>query len=420
MALEEIRLPEVGGGEPVMVTEIYVKEGDVVELDSPLLGVESEKAVVDVPSPQAGTIKEIKISKSTEINDGDLLFIIDSQSAETADAKPAEAEKAPAPTPPPVQVTSTEKKRETPAAPVASVSGAKPHGSPSVRAFARRLGINLSEVPATGKKSRILHVDVEKHVKERMTTGGGGGGIPPLPVVDFASFGEIESRPLNKIKRLTAQRLSAGWLNSPLVTQFEKSDITEMENFRQDLNKRRRTDADPKFSPLVFIIKATVTVLKRFDTFNSSLSQDKSELIIRKYYNIGVAVETPNGLVVPVIKDADTLSLTEIALELGRLSKSAREGKLKPSEMTGGTFTISSLGGIGGVGFTPLPNPPEVAILGLSRSAMEPLWNGSEFRPRLMLPFSLTYDHRVIDGAEGARFAVAIKETLEDLRRVIV
>ncbi len=410
---QAIHLPEVGGGDPVTVTEIYVKVGDSVTLDDPLFGVESEKAVVDVPAPVTGVVRELKVNAGDKINDGDLIamIVVAGQSAAQAPVDTAvKASPAAAPAASPQNVS----------VPVRQTTGIKVHGSPSVRAFARRLGVALSGVSATGSKGRILHSDVEAFVKKALESGGGGSALPALPKVDVTAFGPTETVTLSRIKQITGERLHASWVNIPHVNLVETVDITALESFRKSLNNARKSDDDPKYSPLVFIIKACALALKQYPSFNSSLSDDGKELIIRQYYNIGVAVDTPAGLLVPVIKDADKLSLREIALELLRVSTAARKGKLAGKDMRGGTFSISSLGGLGSTSFTPIINPPEVAIMGLSKSQMQPVWNGSEFQPKLIMPFSISFDHRVIDGAEAARMASMVKMLLEDMRRMLV
>jgi pyruvate dehydrogenase E2 component (dihydrolipoamide acetyltransferase) len=329
------------------------------------------------------------------------------------------AEKAPEPTPEPTKTRA----EPLPASAIATTTS-KAHASPSVRLFARELGVDINTMSkGSGRKNRILKEDVKNFVKKAMTEGlaasGGGAGIPPIPAVDFSQFGDTETLKLSKIKRLTGQNLSRVWLNLPLVTYHEEADITELEDFRSALNAEKGKD-EIKITALLFIIKAMIAAMKQFPSFNSSLSSDGESLILKKYFHIGIAVDTPNGLVVPVLRDADKKSISELSLELAEKSAKARQGKLMPADMQGGCMTISSLGGIGGTAFTPIVNAPEVAILGITRAKMQPVWNGQEFVPRLMLPLDLTYDHRVIDGAEGARFMAALKQYLADIRRLLL
>ena len=422
----KVAVPDIGA-DSAKVIEILVNVGDSVSAEDPLVTLESDKASMDVPSTHAGVIKAVSVSVDQDISEGTVVVELEaSEEASPAEnaspaTPPKEQPASPAPaTPQPVQ-------KAAPAAPspaVTSPSG-KAHASPSIRRFARELGVDLAKVGGSGRKGRISKDDVKGFVKGIMTSGasstGGGMGIEPIPAQDFTKFGEIEVQALNKIKRLTASNLHRAWLNVPHVTHNDESNINDLEAFRKTLNaeyaKRKK---DIKLSPLAFIVKAVVNALQTYPQFNSSLEPGGENLILKKYYNIGIAVETPNGLVVPVIKDADKLSVAEIATEMGNLAAKARDKKLSMADMSGACFTISSLGGIGGTNFTPIVNAPEVAILGVARSKVQPVWNGSEFEPGMMLPLSLSYDHRVIDGAEAARFTRHIAALLEDIRRMSV
>ncbi len=373
---------------------------------------------MDVPSPLSGIIKEMKVSEGDNVNAGDIIALAEvSEEVEKAPRASAPAQ-APAPAPAPkIEAATLESTPET---------TGNYHATPSVRSLARELGVDLSRVRATGPKGRITREDVSSLVKNVMNGSinapvpAGTFNLPPIPTADFAAFGEIETEELSRIKRLSGPHLHRNWIGVPHVTQFDEADITDLEAFRKDLNAENTRGDRPKISPLIFIIKAVVQALKIYPDFNSSLASDGTSLIRKKYYHIGIAVDTPGGLVVPVIKDADKKGVLELAEVLSDLSSRAREGKLKGDEMKGGTFSISSLGGIGGTYFTPIVNAPEVAILGLSRSAMKPVWNGNDFKPRLILPFSLSYDHRVIDGASGARFTSYLSKLLGDLRRALL
>ncbi|MBS7823662.1 dihydrolipoyllysine-residue acetyltransferase [Wohlfahrtiimonas chitiniclastica] len=435
MALTDIKLPDIGNFDEVDVIDIAVAVGDTVAKDDSLMTLESDKASMDVPAEMAGVIKEILVKVGDKVKEGDLVFRIEASEAAAPAApkeapkvaeKPVDAPKAEAPQAAPVQVPA----QPVPAANTANqaaldFSGA--HASPSVRAFARELGADLNQVKGSGPKLRIMREDVVAYVKGMMTgagsvgavgtTNGGGLSLLPWPKVDFAKFGEITREPMSRIKKISGANLARNWAMIPHVTQFDESDVTELEAFRKQLNKENEKSGK-KVTMLAFLVKACVHALKKFPEFNSSLDGD--DLILKNYYHIGFAADTPNGLVVPVIRDCDQKSVLEIAAEMGELAKLAREGKLKPDQMQGGCFTISSLGGIGGTAFTPIINAPEVAILGVSRTDMKPVWNGSSFEPRLMLPLSLSYDHRVIDGAAGARFIVHLNQCLTDMRRILV
>jgi pyruvate dehydrogenase E2 component (dihydrolipoamide acetyltransferase) len=424
---KEVRVPDIGNFKDVDVIEVMVKAGDKVEKEQGLITIETDKAAMDVPAPFAGTVKAMKVKTGDKVSEGSLVLILDSEdSAPTkqADRKPAESRSQPTP------AAKAETPRTAPQTPVAQTSAVslppvneagfgKSHAGPSVRKFARELGVDLSRVNGSGRKGRITEDDVKAFVKAVMQGGGTGGGLPKVPEVDFARFGEIEIKPLSRIKRISGPRLQAAWVNVPHVTQHDEADISELESTRKAL----KSDADKigaKLTLLAFLVKASVTALKEYPDFNASLDPSGQNLVYKKYFHIGFAADTPNGLVVPVIKNADTKTVFEIAKELGDLAAKARDGKLKADEMQGGCFSISSLGGIGGTAFTPIVNAPEVAILGVSKSQMKPFWNGSEFVPRLMLPLSLSYDHRVIDGASAARFTTFLCKVLSEVRGLVL
>ena len=428
MSIVEIKVPDIGGHDNVDVIAVEVKAGDTIALDQTLITLETDKATMDVPADAAGVVQEVKIKVGDKVSEGSVILTVETGVA--AAEAPAQAAPAAAPTPPAAA--------PAPAAPAAPAPAAKPapaassavneaafskaHAGPSTRKLARELGVDLGSVKGSGQKGRITAEDVKSFVKGVLQSGAGaslGGGLNllPWPKVDFSKFGEVEVKELSRIKKISGQNLSRNWIMIPHVTVNEEADMTELEEFRKALNKEWEK-AGVKVSPLAFIIKASVTALKAFPEFNSSLDGDN--LVLKKYYNIGFAADTPNGLVVPVIKDVDKKGLKEISQELTELSKKAREGKLKPQEMQGACFTISSLGGIGGTGFTPIVNAPEVAILGVCKSQIKPVWNGKEFEPRLMCPLSLSFDHRVIDGAAGMRFTVFLANLLKDFRRVVL
>ncbi|WP_156413885.1 MULTISPECIES: dihydrolipoyllysine-residue acetyltransferase [unclassified Guyparkeria] len=439
MATKSITLPDIGNYDNTPVIEVLVSPGDRVEKEDSLITLESDKATMEIPSPYTGEIKKVLVKVDDTLNQGDLIAEIEAEEeAEepAAEEKPQEAAEKPAEEQPaakaeePAPAPAAEKAPE-PAAPAADTptpvnrqsAGAKSHASPSVRLFARKLGVDLANVTGTGPKGRILQEDVEGAIKKVMEGAAqgavGGAGIPPLPEIDFSQFGEIEEKPLSRIKKLSGKHLSTAWLNIPHVTQFDETDITELEAFRKSL-KPRAEKAGIKMTPLVFILKALAHVLREFPNMNASLAPDGENLIVKKYINLGVAVDTPNGLVVPVVRDVDQKGVFELSEELMDISARARDGKLTGADLSGGTFSVSSLGGIGGTQFTPIVNGPEVGILGVSKASMQPVWNGSEFEPRLMLPLALSYDHRVIDGAEGARFMTTLSRTLTDLRELML
>jgi pyruvate dehydrogenase E2 component (dihydrolipoamide acetyltransferase) len=409
---QKITVPNIGDFKDVPIIEVLVKPGDTIEVDSPLVTVESEKASMDVPSPVAGTIASVDVKVGDKVSEGSPLLTLTTSNG----AAPAAAAPAPKSAPPPAAAAPAQQE-----APAASDS-ASVHASPSIRRFARELGVDLREVQGTAPHGRVTKDDVQNFVKKSLASpaaAAGGGAmpfaLPAWPKIDFAQFGPIERQPLSRIKKISGPSLHRNWVSIPHVTNNDEADITELEAFRKQVNAE---DASAKLTILAFVMKALVTVLKKYPDFNSSLDGDA--LILKKYYNIGFAADTPAGLIVPVLKDVDKKGVTQIAVETRDLAARGRDGKLKMNDMEGSTFTISSLGGIGGTNFTPIVNAPEVAILGLSRSAMKPVWNGKEFVPRLMLPLSLSYDHRVIDGAAGARFNAYLGEVLADMRRTML
>ncbi|MDZ9522562.1 pyruvate dehydrogenase complex dihydrolipoyllysine-residue acetyltransferase, partial [Escherichia coli] len=424
--VKEVNVPDIGGDE-VEVTEVMVKVGDKVAAEQSLITVEGDKASMEVPAPFAGVVKELKVNVGDKVKTGSLIMIFEVEGAAPAAAPAKQEAAAPAPA----------AKAEAPAAaPAAKAEGksefaendAYVHATPLIRRLAREFGVNLAKVKGTGRKGRILREDVQAYVKEAIkraeaapaATGGGIPGMLPWPKVDFSKFGEIEEVELGRIQKISGANLSRNWVMIPHVTHFDKTDITELEAFRKQQNEEAaKRKLDVKITPVVFIMKAVAAALEQMPRFNSSLSEDGQRLTLKKYINIGVAVDTPNGLVVPVFKDVNKKGIIELSRELMTISKKARDGKLTAGEMQGGCFTISSIGGLGTTHFAPIVNAPEVAILGVSKSAMEPVWNGKEFVPRLMLPISLSFDHRVIDGADGARFITIINNTLSDIRRLV-
>ncbi|HHX9039953.1 TPA: pyruvate dehydrogenase complex dihydrolipoyllysine-residue acetyltransferase [Yersinia enterocolitica] len=412
-AAKNVEVPDIGGDE-VEVTEVMVKVGDKVAAEQSLITVEGDKASMEVPAPFAGIVKEIKINTGDKVKTGSLIMVFEVEGAAPA-AAPAKAAAASAPA-----VSKGE----------FAENDAYVHATPVIRRLAREFGVNLAKVKGTGRKGRILREDVQAYVKDAVkraeaapaaATGGGLPGMLPWPKVDFSKFGEIEEVELGRIQKISGANLSRNWVMIPHVTHFDKTDITDLEAFRKQQNDEAvKRKLDVKFTPVVFIMKAVAAALEQMPRFNSSLSEDGQKLTLKKYINIGVAVDTPNGLVVPVFKDVNKKSITELSRELMAISKKARDGKLTAGEMQGGCFTISSLGGIGTTHFAPIVNAPEVAILGVSKSAIEPVWNGKEFQPRLMMPMSLSFDHRVIDGADGARFITIINNMLADIRRLVM
>ncbi len=430
----EVQVPDIGGFKDVDVIDVLVSAGQQLERDAPLITLETEKATMDVPAPQAGRVVELRVNKGDKVSQGSVILILEAadetsaasaapasapvSTAPSGTSKPASAPP-PAPPPAPVPVAAAVATAAVPA--VAALPGidearfSTAYASPSVRKFARELGADLSRITGTGPKQRITHDDVKAWVKRMLSAPQAPSGpvLPTVPVVDFAAFGPVEIKPLSRIQKISGARLQASWINLPHVTQHEDADITELEVARTALKTKAATEG-VKLTPLAFIVRACVRALGEFPKFNASLDPNGGGLVYKQYCNIGFAADTPNGLVVPVIRGADKLSLFDVARALAALSEKARAGKLLPTEMQGGTFTISSLGGIGGTAFTPIINAPEVAILGVSRSAMKPVYQKGSFVPRLMLPLSLSYDHRVIDGADAARFAVFLAQALSE------
>jgi pyruvate dehydrogenase E2 component (dihydrolipoamide acetyltransferase) len=450
MSQVEVKVPDIGDFKEVEVIELLVKPGDTIQAEQSLITVESDKASMEIPSSASGVVKELKVKLGDKVAEGSLVLLLEVSEAASAPAPAATAASASASAAPAISTSAAAPAAASstvaPAAsavPVTAVlattasaivtaatesNGQKPHASPSVRKFARELGIDLSRVSGSGAKGRILIEDVQGFVKGIMAGGaaapaasGGGAalGLLPWPSLDFSKFGETSLEPLSRIKKISGPNLHRNWVMIPHVTQFDQADITELEEFRKSANESL-AKSGVKLTMLAFVIKASVAALKKFPAFNASLDAGGENLILKHFYNIGFAADTPNGLVVPVIKNADQKGLSQIAKEMGELSAQAREGKLKPADMQGATFTISSLGGIGGTSFTPIINAPEVAILGLSKSEIKPVWDGKAFTPRLMLPMSLSYDHRVIDGALGARFTVYLGDVLADMRKTLL
>ncbi|MBT3816020.1 MAG: dihydrolipoyllysine-residue acetyltransferase [Methylococcales bacterium] len=428
--LIEVKVPDLGGASDVEVIEVLINAGDVIELEQTLVVMEGDKATMDLPASAAGTVVDVKVAVGDSVSEGSLIVTLMTGEASAPSKSALEESSAPASE---AVAKPVKAPQPTPVAAKTEIStavsgGSMVHATPSVRRFARELGVDLSLIlQGSGRKGRILKDDVSRHVKKVMTavpvtsvkTVPGNGAIPAIPAVDFSQFGEIEEQKLSKIKRLTGVNLSRVWLNLPMVTHHDEADITEMEIFRKSLKGSAEKEG-LKVTGLGFMLKAVAAALKQYPQFNSSLSPDGERLILKKYYNIGIAVDTPKGLVVPVLKDVDKKSLFELSAEMFELGVKAREGKLRPAEMQGGCMTISNLGGIGGTAFTPIVNAPEVAILGATRSQMKPVWNGSEFEPRLMMPLDMSYDHRVIDGADAARFMRTIVALLTDVRLLLV
>lgn len=444
---KQINVPDIGDFDEVEVIEVLVKAGDEIQAEDAIISLESEKATIEVPSPEGGTIEEVLIKEGDMVSEGSPMIKLkitedaeeseeqsqskseskqESEDEKSTEENAAETEKKDdnnkkaedihkksAPKPPPVPV-------ELPK----QASGKLAHASPSVRKFARELGVEISTVTGTGRKGRITKEDVKQHIKTALQSGGqtvvtSTFDVPPFPAIDFTEFGEVETEPLSRIQKISGKYLHRNWVRIPHVTQYDEADITELEAFRNE-NKAEAKEQGFSLTPLAFIVKAMAKALKKFPKFNSSLDVDGENLIYKKYFHIGIAVDTPNGLVVPVIRDCDKKEVFEIAKEMRDISLKAREGKLAPSDMQGGSMSISSLGGIGGTAFTPIINSPEVAILGVSRSNIKPVWNGTEFTPQLMLPLSLSYDHRVIDGADAARFIVYLSSILSDMKKMLL
>ncbi len=455
MAAIEVKVPDIGDFKDVPVIEVLVKPGDAVKKDDSLVTLESDKATMEVPAPSAGTVKELRVKVGDKVSEGSAIIVLEGAAAAQpapkaqgiapvppAPAKPAPASSQPGAAQGASAKTAMPSPAAAPAAPAPSSAaaapaaapraegtheGVPPHASPGVRRFARELGVDVARVAGSGPKARILKEDIQNFVKQSLAGGTtpavahGGGlaelGLPPWPKVDFAKFGPVERQARSRIQKISGPALARNWVMIPHVTQFDEADVTDLESFRARVNEEN-AKSGVKVTPLAFFIKAVVAALKKYPTVNSSLDGD--DLVIKSYWHIGFAADTPNGLVVPVVRDADQKGVIQIAKETSELAGKAREGKLSPTEMQGGTFSISSLGGIGGTAFTPIINAPEVAILGVSRVQMKPVWNGHEFAPRQIVPLSLSYDHRVVDGALGARFVTYLGQVLADMRRVVL
>ena len=440
---QKITIPDIGDFENVDVIEVLVASGEIVQAEDPLITLESDKATMDLPSPASGRITQVLVAVGDQVSQGAVVVLLDPAEADTAVAKPPSEPHSTQAVATPTAVTAPES-AASPAGPETATQsplqslappstlppplegGSKlPHASPAVRRFARQLGVDLSQINGGGARGRILQEDVRQFVKAALIRPASdsrpieGAGIPPMPEVDFSRWGPIDTKPISRIQRLSGRYLHRAWLNIPHVTHHDDADITELESFRQSL-KQDKAHSGTRITILSFLMRAVVSALKAFPTFNASLSTDGESLILKQYFHIGVAVDTDNGLVVPVIRDVDSKGIVQLAKELAEISARARDGKLKPGEMQGGCMSISSLGGIGGTAFTPIVNAPEVAILGVTRSRMTPVWNGTEFQPRLMLPLDLSYDHRVIDGAQAARFMAFLSAALEDARRLLL
>lgn len=436
---QSITVPDLGDFHDVEVIDVLVKPGDKIEVDTPLLTIETEKATMDVPATTPGTVKSVALKKGDRVSKGSVILEIEggaSKPAAAAQSKPASAAPAPAPTPPKTSApqpppAAAAPPAQKPAAPAPQSSGSLPaideasfaraHASPSVRKFARELGVDLGKVKGSGVKGRITPEDVKGWVKQALSSGSaasGGGALPKIPDIDFSHFGPVEVQPLGRIQKISGSRLLASWLNVPHVWQMDEADITDLEEARNQL-KGKAAKEGIKLTPLAFVLRACVKALQEFPQVNSSLDASGQNLVLKKYIHLGFAADTPKGLVVPVIRDADRKDIYEIARDLAALSAKARDGKLSVAEMQGSSFTVSSLGGIGGTAFTPIINAPEVAILGVARSSMKPVYQNGQFVPRLILPFTLAYDHRVIDGAAGVRFTTFLAEKLLDVKALV-
>jgi pyruvate dehydrogenase E2 component (dihydrolipoamide acetyltransferase) len=433
--LKQVLVPDIGNFKDVEIIEVMVKVGDAVNAEDSLITIETDKATMDVPSPFSGLVKELKVKVGDKVSEGLLIALIEASSEAEANA-PGTAIVEPvaitAPDPKPIAVAAAQNPNPSPALPLSGEGavpappmtrggweGLKAHASPAIRRFARELGVNLPQVKGNGIKGRVTKEDVQNFVKAALAQPRSTGGlqVAEMPVVDFAKFGEIENKPLSRIKKLSGAYLHRNWVSIPHITQHDEADITEMEAFRKQLGTEYAAQGI-KITPLAFLLKAVVEALRQFPDFNASLDASGENLVLKKYFHIGVAVDTPEGLVVPVLRDVNQKGIVQLARELGEISSKARVKKVSAAEMQGGCFTISSLGGIGGTAFTPIINAPEVAILGVSRSGVKPVWKDGKFEPRLILPFSLSYDHRVIDGAAGARFTTYIGQVLSDVRRL--
>jgi pyruvate dehydrogenase E2 component (dihydrolipoamide acetyltransferase) len=431
----EVVVPDIGDFKDIPIIEIHVKAGDTINAEDPLVTLESDKATMEVPAPDTGTVEQLLVKIGDRVSEGSPILVLKAGDGEMKQPPSMVSQQEPAASPPPPSAVVAPP--ATPAAAAASSTAStagngmiaadfgQVHASPSVRRVARELGVDLSKIRGSGEKGRIIKDDVLTFLKgpsaapAAAPAATGGAGIPEIPAVDFSKFGPVETQPLARIKKLSGPHLHRAWLNVPHVTHQDESDITEIEAYRKELDTAAK-DKGYRVTLLAFLLKASVSALKQFPEFNSSLSPTKDSLIVKKYYHVGIAVDTPEGLVVPVIRDVDRKGIHELSQEMGGISKKARDGKLSPAEMQGACFTISSLGGIGGTAFTPIVNAPEVAILGVVRSKMAPVWNGADFVPRMMLPVSLSYDHRVIDGALAARFTRHLCHVLEDVRRLVL
>lgn len=435
----EVKVPDIGEFKDVPVIEVLVKAGDQVKAEDSLITLESDKATMEVPAPAAGVVKELKVKVGDKVSEGSLVVVLEAagaappskpvpaaarepalSAAPAAQAEPAKRE----PSPPAIRAEEGSRTRAAVDASVDESGFARSHASPSVRRFARELGVDLARVRGSGPKERVLKDDVQNYVKAALARPGAGEGglglsLPPLPQVDFAKFGPVTTQPLSRIKKLSGANLHRNWVTIPHVSQHDEADITELEEFRK-IQVEEAKKKGIRFTILCFLLKAVVVALRQYPQFNASLSADGESLVLKQYFHVGVAVDTPNGLVVPVVRDVDKKGLLELAGELGEVSERMRAGKISPNDLQGGCFSISSLGGLGGSHFTPIINAPEVAILGVGRSTMKPVWTGKEFAPRLMLPLSISYDHRVIDGAQGARFIAFLSSVLSDIRRLVL
>jgi pyruvate dehydrogenase E2 component (dihydrolipoamide acetyltransferase) len=442
MSVIEVKVPDIGDFKNIPVIEVLVRPGDPVKKETPLVTLESDKATMEVPAPAAGVVKELKVKVGDKVSEGTLVLTLDA-SGDGAAPKPTAPKPVAAPQPVPASAApQPEQRRPAPAAsatatppspplPKGGTEGgvdeagfARAHASPSVRRFARELGVDLARVKGAGPKERVLKEDIQNYVKSelarpRAAEGGIGLGLPPLPQVDFAKFGPVTTQPLARIRKLSGANLHRNWVSIPHVTQNDEADITELEEFRK-VQVEEAKKQGIRFTILCFLLKAVVVALRQHPEFNASLSHDGESLVLKQYFHVGVAVDTPNGLVVPVIRDVDKKGLMELAKELGEVSARMRAGKIAPADLQGGCFSISSLGGLGGGHFTPIINAPEVAILGVGKSVTRPFWNGKVFEPRMMLPLSVSYDHRVIDGAQGARFISFLSSVLSDIRRLVL
>ena len=435
----EVTVPDIGDYKNIPVIEVFVKAGDTVKLEESLMTLESDKATMDVPSPASGVVKEVVIKPGDKVSKGTLVLKLEpvDSDAKAAPAAPVTVaapvtQSAPAPAVPAAAPAARPPAPAQTSVPIDDTQQRMAHASPSVRQFARELGVDLSRVKGSGPKNRLLREDVQAYVKAALAQPHGGTGtagtgamgtlgfnLPPMPQIDFAKFGGIETKPLSRIRKLSGGFLHRNWVSIPHVTQHDETDITDLEVFRKSQSEEAKKKG-VKITMLGFLLKASVVALKQFPEFNSSLSADGESLVLKQYFHIGVAVDTPNGLVVPVLRDVDKKGLYELAQELGAVSERMRGGKIAPADVQGGCFSISSLGGLGGTMFTPIINAPEVAILGVGKASMKPVWDGTAFQPRLMLPLSLSYDHRVIDGAQGARFVSFLSQTLSDIRRLVL